>query len=237
MSTGRDFRFFATIFLLLLAGCATVKLRGQRALGAIPITAPQAVYVADFIFRSEGISAERGILPLSLVNEAASESSIVFSRVFGIRINRGVRERELANLMATTLIEDLRNVGVIAYRFGSRDKLPAGSWLLQGTFVQVDEGNRIARALIGFGEGATELDVVASLSDSSGDSLRPFCELSTIAHSPHQAGAIISLNPLGAVGRFMAGGLDLDKNVMETGSKLATIIADRVQSHECPFDS
>jgi hypothetical protein len=39
------------------------------------------------------------------------------SRIFGVQINRGVRERELANLMATTLIEDLRNLGVTAYRF------------------------------------------------------------------------------------------------------------------------
>ena len=47
------------------------------------------------------------------MDEAASESSLVFSRLLG---NRVIRERELANLMATTLIEDLRNVGVLAYR-------------------------------------------------------------------------------------------------------------------------
>jgi hypothetical protein len=236
MPIGRGYRFIASTFLLL-AGCATVKVTGQRALGAVPITAPQAVYVADFTFRPEGIGAERGVLPISLINEAASESSVVFSRLFGIQSNRGVRARELANLMATTLIEDLRNVGVIAYRIGLGDKLPSGAWLLQGSFVQVDEGNRLERALIGFGEGATELDVVASLSDLRGDHLRPFCELSTIAHSRHQAGAIMSLNPFDAVGRFMVGGLDLDKNVMETGSKLATTIADRIESHNCSIGS
>jgi hypothetical protein len=139
--------------------------------------------------------------------------------------------------MATSLIEDLRNLGLTAYRFGPRDQLPAGSWLLQGKFVQVDEGNRLERALIGFGQGATELDVVASLSDLRGDHPRPFCEVSTIAHSRHKAGAIMSLDPFDAVGRFMVGGLDLDKNVMETGSRLATIIVHRIESRDCALDS
>ena len=161
----------------------------------------------------------------------------MFSRIFGVQIDRGILERELANLMATSLIEDLRNRGLTAYRFGPRDHLPAGGWLLEGTFVQVDEGNRLKRALIGFGQGATELEVVTSLSALSDHHLRPFCEVSTIAHSRHQAGAIISLNPLDAAGRFMLGGLDLDKNVMETGSKLAATIAHRVESHDCPVDS
>jgi hypothetical protein len=228
---------FVLALTLLLAGCATVKVTGQRALGAVPTAPPSVIYVSDFTFRAEGVSAERGILPITLVNQAASESSVMFSRIFGVQIDRGIRERELANLMATSLIEDLRNLGLTAYRFGPRDQLPAGSWLLQGTFVQVDEGNRLQRAMIGFGEGATELDVVASLSDLRDAHPRPFCEVSTIAHSRHRAGAIMSLNPLNAVGRFMLGGLDLDKNVMETGSKLATTIAHRVESHDCPVDS
>lgn len=234
ISRGRPYRFL--MLALLLGGCTTVKVSGQRALGAVPTAPPSAVYVSDFTFNSE-LSPERGILPISLVNEAASESSIVFSRLFGLRVNRGIRERELANLMATTLIEDLRNVGVLAYRFGPGDTLPTGSWLLQGAFVQVDQGNRLERALVGFGEGATEVDVIVSLSDLRDDRPRPFCEVSTIAHSRRQAGAIISLNPFDAIGRFMLSGLDLDKSVMETGSKLATTIAHRIESRDCPVDS
>jgi hypothetical protein len=204
---------------------------------AVPTAPPSVIYVSDFTFNADGVRPERGVLPISLVDEAASESSMVFSRLFGVRINRGLRERELVNLMATSLVEDLRNVGVTAYRFGPHDTLPAGSWLLQGTFVQVDEGNRLERALIGFGDGATKLDVIASLSDLRGDHPRPFCELSTNAHSRRGAGAIMSLNPFDAVGRFMLGGLDLDKNVMETGSKLATTIAHRVQLPDCELGS
>jgi hypothetical protein len=236
ISSRHRYRLVVTL-MLMLAGCATVKVTGQRALGTVPAAPPSVVYVSDFTFNFPGLSGERGVLPISLVNEAASESTIVFSRLFGVQVNPAIRQRELANLMTTSLIEDLRSAGVTAYRFGPRDKLPAGSWLLQGIFVQVDEGNRLERALIGFGGGATELDVVASLSDLRDDQPRPFCELSTIAHSRREAGALVSLNPLDAVGRFMLGGVDLDKNVMETGSKLATTIAHRVQAHDCAVES
>src|SRR5258708_13602370 len=123
ISTGRAYRLVVMI-TLLLAGCATVKVTGQRALGAVPTAPPSVIYVSDFTFRAEGVSAERGILPISLVNQAANESRIVFSRIFGIQIDPGIRERELANLMATSLIEDLRNLGLIAYRFAPRDHSP-----------------------------------------------------------------------------------------------------------------
>ena len=228
---------FVMTLTLMLGGCATVKVTGQRAFGAVPTTPPSVIYVSDFSFNAGGIGAERGVLPISLVNEAASESSMVFARLFGVQVNRGARERELVSLMATTLIEDLRARGVTAYRFGRADQLPAGSWLLQGTFVQVDQGNRLERALLGFGRGATELDVVVSLSDLRGDHPRPFCEVDTTAHSRREAGAILSPNPFDAVGRFMLGGLDLDKNVMETGSKLATTIAHSVRSRDCALES
>jgi hypothetical protein len=111
ISTRRAYRLVLT-FTLLLAGCATVKVIGQRAIGAVPTAPPSVIYVSDFTFSAEGVSAERGILPISLVNEAAGESSIVFSRIFGLQIDRGIRARELANLMATSLVEDLRNLGL-----------------------------------------------------------------------------------------------------------------------------
>ena len=79
----RAYRLVVTITLLLV-GCATVKVTGQRALGAVPTGPPSVIYVSDFTFSAQGVSAECGIPPISLVNEAAGESSIVFSRIFGV---------------------------------------------------------------------------------------------------------------------------------------------------------
>ena len=218
---------------LPLVGCASVKVTGKRQLGAAPTIAPQVIYVADFAFNPVGIRPERGVLPISPITDYADESSIVFQRMLGVPTSRVVRERQVTNLMSSSLVEDLRSLGFSAYRFGPHDRLTHGAWLLQGRFVQVDEGNRLERAVIGFGSGATEFDVVASLNEVQESGPRPFCEVSTMARSRRQAGAIASVDPVAAVARYMIDGLDLDKNVMETGSKLATTIAHYVRSHDC----
>ena len=43
----------------MLAGCATVKVTGQRTLGAVPTARPSAIYVSDFTFNTGGVGAER----------------------------------------------------------------------------------------------------------------------------------------------------------------------------------
>ena len=229
----RHASYFVATICLLLVSCASVKVTSKRELGAVPTVSPKAIYVDDFVFNPAGMRAERGVLPITVMSDYADESSVIFERIIGVQTNRGVRQRELADLMSSSLVEDLRTVGLTAYRFGPRETLPRGAWLLQGRFVWVDEGNRLERAVIGFGSGATELDVVVSLNEVQEDGPRPFCEVSTMARSRRQAGAIASLDPVAAVARFMVGGLDLDKNVMETGSELATTIAHYVQSHNC----
>jgi hypothetical protein len=53
ISTRRAYRLVVMI-TLLLAGCATVKVTGQRALGAVPTAPPSVIYVSDFTFNAQG---------------------------------------------------------------------------------------------------------------------------------------------------------------------------------------
>jgi hypothetical protein len=239
----------------VLVGCTSVRLTDQREIGSVPSITPKVIYVDDFTLQSENMSVETGVLPVSPVNSASfDESDTLLPRLLGVPVERGVRARELVNLMASSLVEDLKNLGFDAYRLKSLspkrysltpkegysqtgslpgDKPPAQGWLVSGTFVRVDEGDRLRRALIGFGDGATELEAIVSLSDLSGGNPRLFCELSTSARSDHHPGALISLDPYEAVGRFIAGGLDLDKNVMKSAARVATAVAHRAKQHEC----
>ena len=148
-------------------------------------------------------------------------------------MERAVRARELITLMATSLVEDLRTLGLNAYRLDANSRLAGDGWLVRGTFIRIDEGNRIRRALVGFGDGKTELEVLTSLIDLASGAPTPFCELGTNARSSRGMGAIISLDPFNAVGSFMICGLDLDTNVMETAGRIAKKIAQTVQHHSC----
>jgi hypothetical protein len=219
---------------LLAAGCANVKVTGRRELATVPAVTPSVIYVTDFGLDPDTIKLETGILPVSPASSAESdESETLFPRLVGIPTERTVRARELVKLMTTSIVEDLRNVGLNADSSNASHQPPADGWLVRGTFIYTNEGNRLGRALIGFGEGKTELKVLFSLNDLASGAPTPFCELGTNARSSRGPGAIISIDPYDALERFMIGGLDLDKNVMETARRIATEIARTVQHHNC----
>ena len=219
---------------LLLAGCANVKLSAVREVATVSEVKPRIVYVADFTLDPQSINIETGVLPVPPVtSDKSDESETLFSRLAGMPTERTVRARELVNLMATSLVEELRNLGLNAYRLSANDQTVSNGWLVSGTFIRIDEGNRIRRALIGFGNGKTELQVLTSLSDLTTGAPRPFCELGTSARSSKGPGAIILFDPYDAIGRFMLGGLDLDKNVMESANRIAKKIAYVIQHHHC----
>jgi Domain of unknown function (DUF4410) len=220
---------------LLIAACSNVKVTRLPDGNAVPESTPKVIYVVDFHLDPESIGLETGILPLSpMSSEKSDESATLLPRMLGMPVQRTVRARELVNLMATTLVEDLRDLGFNAYRVNHGERVLSAGWLVSGSFIWVNQGNRLRRALIGFGEGGTELEVATSLSDLAKGVPRQFCSVSIAAHSSRKAGALISFDPLTAPGRFMLCGLDLDKNVMESADSIAREIAQTVQHRDCP---
>lgn len=228
-------RYYFLTLCCLLAGCANVTVTNRREVKASPLATPKVIYITDFELDGGRLNNERGILPLSPIfrNESDGWSAVV-PRLFGVPVDRGSRGRELTELMSSSLVEDLRNVGLAAYRLGAADKLPAEGWLVRGSFVRIDEGDRLYRAIIGFGSGETELELVTSLSDlDQGNLQQPFCELSTSARSNRQPGAMITFDPYVAAARFVVCGLDLDKNVIESAAKIATAITKTIHDRGC----
>jgi uncharacterized protein DUF4410 len=218
---------------LLLTACANVKVTGRHQLAAVPEITPGTIYVSDFSLDPQSIRLETGLLPVSpLVSAQSDESETLFPRLVGMPTERTVRARELVQLMTVSIVEDLRDLGLNASRL-SAGYAPSGGWLVHGAFVYTDEGNRISRALVGFGKGKTELEMLFWLNDLQSGAGRPFCELGTNARSSRGPGAITSIDPFEALGRFMTGGLDLDRNVMETARRIAREIAQTIQHHNC----
>jgi uncharacterized protein DUF4410 len=218
-------------FCLLLVGCANVKVIGRRETGKLPTVQPKVIYVADFALDTRSLLVESGVLPISPVT--ADESVSLPLRLMGVPVDRAVRAHELVNLMSNSLVEDLRNIGLNAYRLSANERLPTEGWLVSGVFVEMNEGNRLRRAIIGFGSGGTTLQLTTSLSDLVNGMPRPFCELRTSTRSRHRPGAIISFDPYTIAARFVVCGLDLDTNVTDSAAKIATDIGRCVQFRDC----
>ncbi len=213
----------------LLCGCNTAKVTGQRDLSSSPAEKPAMIYVADFGLDAANIQHQEGVLsgrqgPLGRVS----------NRLYGTESDPAVRARQLVDLMANSLVKDLAGAGFNARRLPSGTPPPVDGWLLQGVFTEVQEGNRLQRAMIGLGQGQTDLQVVVSMENLSKGPPKPLYEISTDASSGNKPGAapVIAVNPYAAAARFVMSGQDLNKNVRHTASQIVAEISRRAQERQ-----
>ena len=219
----RRYKYIALLAVcLVLSACSNIRVEDEREMGALPPNPPRVIYVRDFELEPGTFQAESGILPLRPTSAGAP-----ILRVLGVPEESAVRERELVKLMSSALVSDLADAGLNAQFLPSDKLFPREGWLVRGAFVQVDEGNRLRRALLGFGSGATRLRVVAWISDLTHGSSGPFCALDTSTHSSGKPGAAFSFDPYVGATRFVIDGLDLNTNVEEIAAEIADDITER----------
>jgi hypothetical protein len=226
----RRYQYISLVALCFcLSACSDIRVEDERELHAMPPAAPKVVYVKDFDLQPGTFQAESGILPISPISAGG-----FISRILGVPVESGERERELLRLMTSALVDDLTNVGLNARVLHYGELLPSEGWLVRGAFVQIDEGNRLKRALIGFGSGATRLRVIVWVSDLGHGPSGPFCALDTSTHSSRKPGAALSFDPYVGAARFVLDGLDLDTNVTQIAAQIANDIAERSRTGKPP---
>ncbi|HEY6336756.1 MAG TPA: DUF4410 domain-containing protein [Alphaproteobacteria bacterium] len=204
---------FAGLAIWFLIGSAGAQNTG------VPAAKPNAVYVRDFDLDAATVESERGILP-------RGPFATLRPGPFGAK-DPQARAKELVDLMSKSLIGDLEKKGFVARRLAPGETAPAEGWLLRGVFTEVQEGNRLRRAVIGFGQGQTDLQVVVAVDDLAQGSLKPLYDIEEAATSNKMPGAVITLNPYVAAAKFVLAGVDLERNVVETAGKIADTFAAR----------
>jgi hypothetical protein len=87
--------------------------------------------------------------------------------------------------------------------------------LINGVFTEVDEGNRLKRAVIGFGQGSTQMTVQIGVSDlASKNPQAPFIIFGTIKDPGKMPGAVVTMNPYVAAAKFV-----MEKNASSSDVK------------------
>lgn len=205
----------------LFVGCNTAKVTSERDLSAVPAQRPAMIYVTDFELGAQNIQHEDGVL-----SGRPGPAGRLANRLYGTSSDPEARARQLVDLMANSLVKDLRAQDFKATRLPPGAPLPSDGWVLQGAFVQVQEGNRLRRAMIGFGDGATDIQVVVGMQNLSKGPPQSLFEITTDASSGNKpgAGATLALNPYAAAARFVMSGQDMNKNVRQTASEIAAEI-------------
>ncbi|CAG9216487.1 conserved exported hypothetical protein [Paraburkholderia tropica] len=210
------------------AACAQSSAPAEAAPSAVPAAAP-LVYVSDFELDAANVTTDPnpvdqarhlggGLLPRPL------------SRLRGE--DPQAKARDIVEEMASTLVADLRRAGVDARRLPTGAPTPAQGWLVRGVFLQVDEGNRMRRAMVGFGAGASEVQLAVAIDDLAAHAPAPLYQVidTQSSHKMPGAGAAIALNPYVAAAKFVIARGDQRLTVERAAGQVADTVSARVKT-------
>ena len=201
-----------------------VEVKDDQTKTHLPQSLPGTIYVADFALDAENYSGDegvRGVLPGRLGQRLPRRA---------IQGDPATRARQIVDTMAESLVQRLNAKGLHAVRLRNADgNLPREGWLMQGIFTEVDEGNRLKRAGIGFAKGATSMDLQVGISDlASSDPRAAFAIFGTVKEPGKVPGAVVTMNPYVAAAKFV-----LQKNATERDIKrTAEQIVEQILKYE-----
>lgn len=201
----------------------TVALESENITSRLPKSSPKTVYVDDFTLNLQdfqGDAGVRGALPGGVVDGALGRIGQGLPHPLATT-DPATRARAIVQAMAEALVGELRDRGVPAERLPG-GLLPHDGWLVSGRFTEVDEGNRLRRAAIGFGQGASMMEVQVGVSDlSSPAPTAPFLVFGTVKQAGEKPGATMTLNPYAAAAKFVMEKNASEKDTRKTASEIA----------------
>jgi len=137
----------------------------------------------------------------------------------------------LVELLSTSLVSDLRNMSIPAKRLYRGQSLPDRGWLVEGEFLEADEGNRLRRAAVGFGVGATEMLVEVGIVDLKSGGRDPFVTFGTGSGSGKGPGAVVFRNPYVAAAKFVLSKKASERDVKKTARRIADVLARYIEEY------
>jgi len=215
-----NWSLLATLWL-----CALTPLASAQPLGASTAQGAPLVYVTDFELEPGSVKQDT-----NPVENARQHAGGLLPRPFQRHRDPQQKADEIVTKMADALVNDLRAKGLDARRLANGALLPAQGWLVRGVFLSVDEGNSMRRAVVGFGAGASQIELAVAVDDLAGQAPQPLYQVidSASSHAKPGAGAAIALNPYVAAAKFVLARADDRRNVDRAAAEVADAVAARV---------
>ncbi len=141
---------------------------------------------------------------------------------------------KLIRLMSESLVSELSRAGFRACRLLQADTRPTEGLIVSGVFTELDEGNQMRRALLGFGSGTAKMELYVTIADAS-HAGQPLYDTLAKKSGGKRPGAVIALNPYASAASFVAK-FAMTKNapetmVKKTASKIATELTEQLNTH------
>jgi hypothetical protein len=183
------------------------------------------VYVRDFFFDTQDLKPDQGLL--------GGRGGPVGRLLQGLKPSEdpAAKARQLVELLSNTIVRELNNSGIYASRLAPGAFTPSAGLLVGGEFLEVDEGNRMRRAMVGFGAGSEEVKVQVEVYDLAKDPNSPFLVYGAGEEGRKGPGAVVFKNPYAAAARYVLSRNATEKDVVKLGNQIA---ADLVKISEQP---
>jgi membrane protease subunit (stomatin/prohibitin family) len=160
---------------------------------AVSLPRPDRVIVFNFAVTPGEVTENQGFIQ-GVANRFSSTSEFQREQDIG---------SQAANSFAEELVKRINNMGLPVERGQRGMPLPANALLISGQFLDVNEGNRLARTVVGFGLGASTMDTQVQVYAPSNTGYRMVLEFKTHADSGEMPGVAVT----GPAGAAAAGGL------------------------------
>jgi hypothetical protein len=205
----------AGVFALLaiaLVGCAGASVSSQTASAPVSNNRPTTVYVYPFAVTSQDVTLNQGFFQKTYANlsdENQTQSQLQIAE-------------NTAQTMAGALVQELQGLGFTASQVARGTPISGQNVLIvDGEFVDINEGNRLRRMVIGLGLGASSLDTKVQVYQMANGQTQQIMEFATHADSGEMPGAAIMGAP-GAAAGGTAAAVSLGVNLAAGAGKTYT---------------
>jgi hypothetical protein len=183
MRTAFPLKFFIMLGLLLLvSACAKTNVRTNNEIAYTGMPRPSQVLVYRFAVSPDDIKQNSSFFAklgrnMEGKNQTAEEIEL---------------GNEVADALASELTEKIKAMGLNAFYASTGASPPANAIVVTGRFLDIDEGNRLRRNMIGFGAGKSSVDVNVSVMAPGSSGYVELIGFDAHADSGNMPGAAVS---------------------------------------------
>jgi hypothetical protein len=170
------------------------------------------IYIADFDLGAATIKTDPGTL-------TGRPRLIHFARK-----DPAQELQHLATLLEQTLATDLNEKHLPARRLAPGEH-PASGWIVSGQFLEVVEGNRLQKAIFGFGAGNSKTLLAVSVADASLPAGRNLLDFNLAAKGGAAPGGgtatVATHTPYAMAAKFAMDGNGSEKDIKRAADEIA----------------
>ncbi len=211
-SAGVKLKVLLSFSAALIAGCATAKVSNENK-STSAVMAPDVVYVSAFDLTDTAVQSDPGTLTgrprLVQIRQQDSNEDL----------------KKLGDLLTADIVDDLNQSNISAQTLPSGASQPAHGWIVTGQFLDLDEGNRAQRSVIGFGVGTSDAKLYVTVADAQHPGDKSLLNFNTDAAGDTTpgggVGTVVTHTPWGMVAKFAIERNASEKDIQRTAKAIS----------------